>query len=48
MTDTGPVVIVAGGDAAPTAVAALLPRPGFVIAADSGLHTARDLGLKTD
>jgi thiamine pyrophosphokinase len=48
VTDTRPAVIVAGGDAVPSGVAALLPRSGFVIAADSGLHVAHDLGLTVD
>ncbi|MDX1689779.1 MAG: thiamine diphosphokinase [Acidimicrobiia bacterium] len=43
-----PVVIVAGGDAAPASVAEALPADAFVIAADSGLHTANDLGLRPD
>ncbi len=43
-----PVVVVAGGDAVPYGVTDLLPSPAFVIAADSGLHTALALGLDAD
>lgn len=48
MTDTRPAVIVAGGDAVASNVVAFLPRSGYVIAADSGLHTAHELGLVVD
>jgi thiamine pyrophosphokinase len=41
-------VIVAGGDPVPPDGLPQLPAPRFVIAADGGLHAARDLGLAVD
>jgi thiamine pyrophosphokinase len=51
--ETRPVVVVAsaGGDPAETAAAidrTRVPEPGFVIAADSGLELAAELGLAAD
>ena len=48
MSHRNPVVIVAGGDAVPPDISGLLPSPAFVIAADSGLHSAAALGLRVD
>ncbi len=42
------VVIFAGGDPVPGDVIEDLPGPALVIAADSGLELALDLGLKVD
>jgi thiamine pyrophosphokinase len=42
------VVVVAGGDAPPADAARGLPDDAYVIAADSGLDHARDLGLAVD
>jgi thiamine pyrophosphokinase len=41
-------VVFAGGDAPPKSVAAQLPDPAFVIAADSGLAHAAALGRRVD
>ncbi|MCB2224756.1 MAG: thiamine diphosphokinase [Actinobacteria bacterium] len=41
-------VIVAGGDPVPAGSIPPLPSPRLVIAADSGLHAARGLGLRVD
>lgn len=48
MTDSPATVIVAGGDPEPSAVRRTLPEDRFVIAADSGLHTAFGLGIGVD
>ena len=42
------VVVVAGGDQLPAAVASLLPAGAFVIAADSGIDRALELGWTVD
>jgi thiamine pyrophosphokinase len=42
------VVVFAGGDPVDAAVRAQLPAPATVIAADSGLHHAQDLGVPVD
>ncbi|MFO8076397.1 MAG: thiamine diphosphokinase [Egibacteraceae bacterium] len=42
------VVVLAGGDPVPASLAAALPRPDRVIAADSGLAAAEALGLAVD
>jgi thiamine pyrophosphokinase len=42
------VVVFAGGDPVPADVLEDLPAPALVIAADSGLDLALDLGLKVD
>jgi thiamine pyrophosphokinase len=41
-------VIVTGGDRVPADPAPPLPTDAFVIAADSGLHSAQELGLAVD
>jgi thiamine pyrophosphokinase len=48
-SDARPVIVVAGGDAAPrAALRTHLPQPSTVIAADSGLEHAQMLGLHVD
>lgn len=42
------VVVLAGGEAVDPAVRALLPDPDLVVAADSGVHHAKALGLHVD
>jgi thiamine pyrophosphokinase len=42
------VIVLAGGDAVDAGLRAALPRPDFVIAADSGLEQAPALGLRVD
>lgn len=46
MDDVTSVVVVAGGEAPPTTVRAMLPPDATVIAADSGLDHAAALGLR--
>jgi thiamine pyrophosphokinase len=41
-------IVFAGGDAVPPAIADVLPPDAFVVAADSGLHAARALGVHVD
>ena len=47
-TPAAAAVIVAGGDPVPADGLPPLPADRFVIAADGGLHAARDLGLSVD
>ncbi len=42
------VIVLAGGDAVDVGLRAVLPRPDFVIAADSGLEQAAALGVRVD
>ena len=42
------VIVVAGGDAVPAAVGAVLPTGALVVAADSGIDQALALGLRVD
>jgi thiamine pyrophosphokinase len=42
------VVVFTGGDAVDRALADLVPHDAFVIAADSGLHTAQAFGRRVD
>ena len=48
VTNTTAAVILTGGDPVPEALGRDLPPAAFVIAADSGLHHARVLGLEAD
>lgn len=41
-------IVLAGGDPVDPAIAGALPRPGYVVAADSGLEQAARLGLRAD
>src|SRR5450432_2459847 len=41
-------IVLAGGDALPTGVAGHVPAAALVIAADSGLSHAQELGLSVD
>ena len=43
-----PVVVLTGGDPVDATVASALPAGAYVIAADSGLHSATTLGLHVD
>jgi thiamine pyrophosphokinase len=46
--DAFTVIVLAGGDAVDEGLRAALPRPDFVIAADSGLEQAEVLGVRVD
>jgi thiamine pyrophosphokinase len=46
--DAFTVIVLAGGDAVDASLRAALPRPDFVIAADSGLEQAAALALPVD
>src|SRR4051812_49409789 len=43
-----PVVVFAGGDPVDVRVRSALPHGAVVVAADSGLHHAQDLGIAVD
>jgi len=48
LESNGPAVVFAGGDPVPETVRPLLPDRALVVAADSGLHLARRLGVTAD